>query len=70
VRFQSGFAAGEIIELSLELLLVEQLPAGGAVDLGAQLGEAILVSELLISLAGNEPFENVVAEGEISRGGR
>jgi hypothetical protein len=68
VRFQRGLAAGQLLDLSLELHLVEQLSAGGAIDLRAQLGEAVFVGELLLGLARDEPFEHVVAEREIGRG--
>ena len=68
VRFQRGLAAGKLLELSLELLLVEQLPAGGAIDLRAQFGEAVFVGELLLGLTRDEPSEHVVAEREIGRG--
>jgi hypothetical protein len=68
VRFQRGLAAGKLLELSLELLLVEQLPAGGAIDLRAQFGEAVFVGELLLGLTRDEPSECVVAEREIGRG--
>ena len=60
----------ELLELLLELLLVEQLPAGDAIDLRAQLGDAVLVGELLLGLARDQPVEHVVAEGEIGRGAR
>jgi hypothetical protein len=68
VRFQRGLAAGQLLELPLELLLVEQLSAGGAIDLRAQLGEAVFVGELLLGLARDEPLEYVVAKREIGRG--
>src|SRR5271169_4599996 len=67
VRFQRGLAAGQLLELPLELLLVEQLSAGGAIDLRAQLGEAVFVGELLLGLARDESSEHVVAEREIGR---
>ena len=43
-RASPGVAAASL-ELLLELLLVEQLPAGDAVDLRAQFGDAVLVGE-------------------------
>ena len=54
--------------LLLELLLVEQLAARHAVDLRAQLGDAILVGELHFGLARDQPGQHVVAEREIGRG--
>ena len=50
-RFQRRLPAQQIVELLLELLLVEQLAAGGAVDLGAQFGDAVFVGVLLLGLA-------------------
>ena len=67
-RFQRGFAAEQIIELFVELLLVEQLTAGGAIDVRAQLSDAIFVGELLLGLARDETFEDVVAESEVGGG--
>ena len=60
-RFKRRLPAQQIVELLLELLLVEQLPAGGAVDLGAQFGDAVLVGVLLLGLARDQAFEHVVA---------
>ena len=60
--------AQNLIELLLELLLVEQLAARDAVDLRAQLGDAVLVAELHVGLAGDQPGEYVLAEGEIGGG--
>ena len=45
----------QLLELLLELLLVEQLPAGDAVDLRAQFGDAVLVGELHFRLAADQP---------------
>ncbi len=67
-RFQGGLAAHDLLELLVELFLVEQLAAGGAIDLGAQFGNAVFVGVLHLRLACDQPGENVVAEGEISRG--
>src|SRR5215475_14852693 len=44
-RLQRRLPAQNLIELLLVLLLVEQLAARKAVDLGAQLGDAVLVAE-------------------------
>ena len=67
-RFQRRLPAHDLLELLLELLLVEQLPAGDAVDLGAQLGDAVLVGELLFLLPRDQPRQHVVVEGEIGAG--
>ena len=61
-------AAHQIVELLLELLLVEQLAAGRAVDLRAQFGDAVLIGELLLGLMRDQGAQHVVAKGEI--GGR
>ena len=52
-----------------ELFLVEQLPAGDAIDLRAQFGDAVLVGELHLGLAADQPGEHVLVEGEIGSGG-
>jgi hypothetical protein len=67
-RFQRRLSAHDLFELLFELLLIEQLPAGDAIDLRAQLGDAILIGELLLLLAGNQPGQHVVVEGEIGAG--
>ena len=63
--------AHDLFELSVELLLIKQLAAGGAIDPRAQFGNAVLVGVLHIGLARDEPCQHVVAEGEVgrSRGG-
>ena len=66
--FQRGLAAHDLVELLVELLLVEQLAAGGAIDLGAQFGDAVFIGVLHLGLAGDQPGQNVVAEREIGRG--
>ena len=53
----------------LELFLVEQLSAGDAIDLCAQLGDTVFVGELHLGLAPDQPGEHVVMEREISAGG-
>ena len=67
-RLQRRLPAQNLIELLLVLLLVEQLAARKAVDLGAQFGDAILVAELHLRLARDQPGEHVLAEGEIGGG--
>ena len=64
-RFERRLAAHQIIELLLELLLIEQLTAGRAIDLRAQFGDTIFVGVLLLGLARDEPFQEIVAESEI-----
>ena len=66
--FQRGLAAHDLVELLVELFLVEQLAAGGAVDLGAQLGDAVFIGVLHLGLARDQPGQDIVAEGEIGRG--
>src|SRR5579871_746868 len=56
-RLKRGLPAQQFVEPTFELFLVEQLAAGGAVDLLAQLGDAILVGILLRALARDETFE-------------
>ncbi len=68
-RFQRGLAAHQVIELLLELFLVQQLAAGGAIDLRAQFGDAVFIGELLLGLARDQALEDIVAEREIGRGG-
>ena len=67
-RFQSGLTTQNLFELLLVLLLVNQLPAGDAVDAAAQLGDAVLVAELHLGLPGDEAREHVLAEGKIGGG--
>ena len=67
-RFQCRLAPHDLVELLVELFLVEHLPAGGAVDLGAQLGDAILIGVLHLGLARDQPRQHVVAESKIGRG--
>src|SRR5207244_3488190 len=67
-RLQRDLPALDLFEPLLELLLVEQLPAGDAIDLRAQLGDAILIGELLFGLARDQAGEHVVVEGEIASG--
>src|SRR5262249_61586968 len=67
-RLQRRLPAQNLVELLLVLLLVEQLAARKAVDLGAQFGDAILVAELHLRLARDQSGEHVLAESEISGG--
>src|SRR5208282_5620815 len=67
-RLQRCLPAQQIIEFLLELLLIEQLTAGSAVDPGTQFGDAIFVGVLLLVLARHDAPQQIVAEGEIGRG--
>ena len=60
----------DLVELLVELLLVQQLAAGGAVDPRAQFGDAILIGVLHLGLTGDQPRQHVVAKREIGGGGR
>jgi hypothetical protein len=68
-RFQGSFAAQKIIEFLLELLLVEELAAGGTVDARAQFGDTVFIGILLLRLPCHQLLEHVIAEGKISRSG-
>ena len=68
-RFERRLALQDLLELLFVQLLIEQLPAGDAVDLRPQLGDAVLVAELHVGLSRNEPGQDVVAEGEIGARG-
>ena len=68
--FQRGLAPHDLVELLVELLLVEQLAAGGAIDLGAQFGDAVFIGVLHLGLAGDQPGQDVVAKREIGGGRR
>ena len=68
--FQRGLAAHDLVELLVELFLVEQLAAGGAIDLGAQFGDAVFIGVLHLGLARDQPRQDVVAKREIGRGRR
>ncbi len=65
---QCHLPAQDLIELALVLLLIKELAAGDPVDLGAQFGNAILVGELHLGLARDQPGQHVVAEGKVGRG--
>jgi hypothetical protein len=54
----------------LELLLIEQLPTRGAIEPGAQFGDAVFVGVLLLGLPGEQAAKNVVAECKLSGGGQ
>ena len=66
--FQRGLAAHDLVELLVELLLIQQLPAGGAIDLGAQFGDSVFIGVLHLGLAGDQPGQHVVAKREIGGG--
>ena len=69
-RFQRGLAPHDLVELLVELFLIEQLAAGGAVDLGAQFGDAVFIGVLHLGLTGDQPGQDVVAKREIGGGRR
>ena len=56
-----------VIEFLLELLLIEQLAAHGAVDLSAQFGDAVLIAELLLRLPRDQRSQHIVAKRQIGR---
>src|SRR6188472_63223 len=64
-RFERGLAAHDLVELLVELFLIEQLAAGGAVDFGTKLRDAVLIGVLHFGLAGDQPGQDVVAKREI-----
>ena len=64
-RLQHRLFAHERIELLLELLLIEQLTAGDAVDLRAQFGDAVFIGKLHFGLPPDQPVEHVIMEGEV-----
>ena len=66
--FQRLLAAHQRLDLALDLLLVEQLPAGDAVDLAAQFGDAVLIGKLHLRLPADQAREDVVLEREIGAG--
>jgi hypothetical protein len=57
-----------LLEPLLELFLVKQLPACDAINLSTQLGDAILVCELLLLVARDQAGEHVLLEGEVGAG--
>ncbi len=67
-RFERRLSPHDLIEFLVELFLVEQLPAGGAIDLGAQFRDSVLIGVLHLRLPRDQPGQDVVAEREI--GGR
>ena len=69
-QFQRGLAAHDLVEFLVELFLIEQLAAGGAVDLRAQFGDAVFIGVLHLRLTGDQAGQDVVAEREIGRGCR
>src|SRR5262249_56167059 len=68
--FEHALTAHQVVELLFELLLVEQLPAGRAIDLGAQFGDPILIGELLFGLTRDETAQHIVTEREIGCRGK
>src|ERR1700746_111394 len=64
-RLEQGLAAHQVVEFLFELLLIKQLTTGRAVDLGAQLRDAILIGKLLFRFAGDQRAQHVVAKCKI-----
>ncbi|OIQ72153.1 hypothetical protein GALL_462240 [mine drainage metagenome] len=60
--------AHDLFEFLVELFLIQQLAAGGAVNPRAEFRDAVFVGVLHLRLARDQPGENVVAEREIGRG--
>src|SRR5205085_9266203 len=70
-RFQRGVTADDLFELLIELFLIEELAAGGAIDFGAQLSDTIFVGVLHVSLAGDQACEDIIPKRKIGcSGGR
>ena len=65
-ELQCSLPAQDRIELLLELLLIEELPAGNAIDLRAQFRDAILIGDLHMRLTRDQAGEHIVAEGKIA----
>ena len=65
---QHALLAHDLFELLFELLLIQQLARGDAVDLRAQFRDAVLIGELHVRLAGDQPLQHVVMKGEIGAG--
>ena len=64
----TGLPAHDLLDLLLDLLLLEHVAARHPVDLGAHLGDAVLISGLHLRLLRDHPREHVVLEGEIGGG--
>ncbi len=58
------------LQLAFHLLLIEQLAAREAIDLAAQVRDAILVGELHLRLPGEQAGQYVVAERKVGGGHR
>src|SRR5262249_26954700 len=65
-----GLPPHDLVEFLVELFLVEQLPAGGAIDARAQLRDAVLIGVLHLGLARDQAGEDIVAERKIGGGRR
>ena len=69
-ELQRSLAPQQVLKFLLELLLIEQLPTRGAIEPGAQFGDAVFVGVLLLGLSGEQAAKHVVAECKISGGGQ
>ncbi len=65
---EHGLPAHDLLDLLLDLLLLEHVAARHPVDLGAHVGDAVLISRLHLRLLRDHPGEHVVLEGEIGGG--
>ena len=67
-RSLSGLAGQKLAQLAGHLLLVDQLAAGDAVELGTQRRNAILVGFLKAGLAGRDGPDQVVTQHQVAGG--
>jgi hypothetical protein len=67
-RLQGRLPPHQLPDPLLDLLLVEQLAAGEAVDLTAKLGDPVFVGVLHLGLPRDQAGEQIIAEGEIGCG--
>ena len=67
-RLQCRLPSQNLLELLFVRLLVDQLATREAVDLGAQLSDAVFIGKLHLCVPGDEFCEHVFAEGEIGAG--
>ena len=69
-RFKRGLPAHDLFEFLVELFLIQQLPAGRAIDLGAKFRDPVLVGVLHFRLSCDQPRQHIVTKREIGRGRR
>lgn len=68
-RGQRHLLAQQLLDLFFHHLLVEELPAGDAIDLRPQRRDSIFVFVLHTCLAGDRPADEIVAQDQIGCGG-